>query len=269
MKIALHACMSLLIYMAWSNVESKAELVFKETFDSFPITNDHIWDNDSAGIIVENKELNLKYSVRMQDIPGRIACQLPFVVPDPEEREIELNFGGDGAGMSNSLFLCYAIGPGDGLPLPAMSNDPYPNTRTGYVVRFIRHGDGTNEVKFYRNDTGTLIEIKNEWLTFNQISTLRRIVVKHRREGRHIVTCNYDTGMWITRAFSFNDSSYPPNNIQRGLYLLAKGHGSTDGMAVIKTDTWIVNDVINRSVILPKSKKSEIRENTIRSREKQ
>lgn len=170
---------------------------------------------------------------------------MPLSPADPDQREIDIRFKGGGTEISNSLFISYAVGSGNGLSLPNLPAGSRPNSRTGYIIRYIRHGDGTNEAKFYRNDGGRVTELKNVWLPSNPVKTLRRTIIKHRKDGKHLITALFDTGIPFAKEFELDDDRYPPGNTQRGLQLAAKGHSlKMESRLKIDIDGWTINDVM-------------------------
>ena len=240
--------------MIWP-LEVSADMIFRETFDTLIINKSELFEihdtvcTNAGGLII------LSYPSAQNGAPGGIECKLPSAVSEPDERDIDLRFCGGGTEMSNSLFISYAIGPGYGFSLPTLPAGALPNNRTGYIVRFIRHGDGTDEMKFYRNDTGWARELKNEWLPANPITTLRRAVIRHRKNGEHIITVTFDTGVPFEKTFTFDDDVYPPGNVQRGLQIIAKGHAyRIDQTLSISTDTWTVTDL---AMSLPPRRKKQ------------
>ena len=219
-----------------------ASLLFMENFDTDSLGNSDEYET-ASNLSVESGAMNLIYYSTMPSVPCHLACTLPVSPVPPAELVIELNFLGGGSSSSSSLFLCYSAGPGWGMPLPYMPGFVRVNTRTGYVIRYIRHGDGANEIKFYRNDTGDVHEIKNDWLPANPITTLRRTVIRHRADGGHVITSTFDTGVRFDRQWTFTDDRYPPGNLQRGLHVLCKGHTNIGVLWTVPTDTWIVTDL--------------------------
>lgn len=215
----------------------------KETFDTDPTANHDLYDVRGSTHRVENGSLVLVYPSAQTRAPVGIECQIPAVPKDPDERSIDLRFGPGGAESSNSLFIAYAVGPGEGLSLPPLPGGIMADTRNSYIIRMIRHGDGTNEIKFYRNDTGWTKELKNDWtLPANPITTLRRILIHHRRNGEHFVTATFDTGTPFEKTYAFEDATYVPGNAQRRFQITAKGHTAKLMLVEIATDTWIVRD---------------------------
>lgn len=206
--------------------------------------NKDLYDIRGADHQIVNGNLVLFYSSLIKSPPSGMECTLPLSPVEPDEREIDLRFAGGGMEWSNTLDVAYAVGPGDGLCLAPLHQNISADYRTGYIFRLLRHGDGTNEAIFYRNDTGWTNLLKNDWLPFNPITTLRRIVVRHRQNGEHLITCAFDTGSVFEKTFAYDDDLYPPNNIQRGLQLIATGYGPvrTATPIQIRTDTWIVQD---------------------------
>lgn len=226
--------------------ETSATLLYRESFDTSSASNDGRFDSLYADHRILNGKLVLFYTTTPDSPPSGIDCVLPASVDTPAVREIEMNFDGAGTEVSNSLFIGYAIGPGHGFALPPFPYGPQANSRTGdrtgYVLRFLRHGDGTNEVLVYRYDTGWIKKLKNEWLPANPVTTLRKIVIRHHGNGEHHITATFDTGVAFERMIEFEDNTYPPNNIQRGLQLVAKAHSRIDGDLEVRTDNWIVQD---------------------------
>ncbi len=226
--------------------ESAAGLLFRENFDTPISKNTQVFDVRSSDHRISKGNLVLSYTNTPNSPPNGIECTLPVSPIDPAEREITLHMGGGGAEMSNSLFVCYALAPGSGLALPPFGYGSLANSRTGdrsgYMIRFLRHGDGTNEVLFYRNDAGWVNLLHNEWLPANPVTTLRRVVIRHRKDGVHIITAAFDTGVIFERAFSFEDNRYPPDNIHRRLQIIAKAHAGLRAKLQFLSDTWIVTD---------------------------
>ena len=224
---------------------------FQDTFPG-PGLNPAAFDTRFADFALRNGNLILRYSSAQVASPSGIECTPPAGDSDAAERTINLSFLGGGSELSNSLFICYAVGPGWGLSLPTLPSMPSSNDRTGYIIRPIRHGDGTNEVKFYRNDFGWVKEIKNDWtLPANPVTTIRRAVIRHRRNGEHHIALTFDTGLPFEKIYDFADSSYPPDTIHRGIQLIAKGHTYSSIDLDIRTDTWTVSE--SPSPFLPPS----------------
>lgn len=227
----------------WASV-----VILRESFETpTVIANRKMYDMSRAWKTdVTRGCLTLYYSSAQDSLPSGLECSLPTTDDEVQEREMQLNFMGGGSEMSNSLFVAYAVGPGKGLSLPTLPSGNVPNDRTGYIVRFIRHGDGTNEVKFYRNDAGWVKELQNAWLSSNPITTLRKIAIRHTKQGRHVITALFDTGSLIEHRFGFEDSAYPPGKAHRGLQVIAKGHAyRIENPLYIVTDTWLVTDFLS------------------------
>lgn len=222
---------------------ASAEEIYRQTFDRG--TKPYVarpFDSAFGDYRAESGQLTLLYTTE-HDAPARgFVCEMPKTKAAPKTREIELNFLGGAADMSNSFFVSYAVGAGEGLSLPPLPAGSVYNDRTGYVVRFIRHGDGTNEVKFYRNDTGWIKELKSEWLPANPISTLRRLNIRHASDGIHQIAAEFDTGARFEKIFGFEDETYPPVNAQRGLHIAAKAHVNLAAPLSLSMDTFIVRD---------------------------
>lgn len=216
---------------------------FHETFDTPGFLNRDLYDTRQAEIRWSRGELGLDYLSSQKSPPSGIECVIPPSAETRTARILDFRFLGGGTEMSNSLFIAYALEPGRGLSLPVLPAGSGPNNRTGYIVRFIRHGDGTNEIKFYRNDAGWVKELKRDWtLTFNPITTLRRAIIHHKRTGEHVVTATFDTGLPFDRIFTFEDDRYPPDDMHRGFQISAKGHAGVGAGAGLRmrTDTWAV-----------------------------
>lgn len=222
---------------------SDAGVLFREDFSSPVSGRSDVYETFSSPVNATAGSLVLRYPIMHGSFPAGVGCTLPFASASPDEREIEMNFLGGGSQMSNSLFIGYACGPGIGPILPPLASGNMPGNRSGYIVRYIRHGDGSNEVKFYRSDTGSAVELLcDTMLSSNPISTLRRTVIRHRRDGEHVVISTFDTGTLFEKTHRFRDNFYPPGNSHRGLQVVAKGHVSTDLWMELRTDTWIVTD---------------------------
>ena len=218
--------------------------LLSESFDTLSTSNSNLFDTHLAADhqVIDGK-LILFYSSTQQAGASGIECTLPVAAAEPETRVMEFHFLGGGSDMSNSLFIAYAVGPGQGLSLCPFPAGGKFDDRTGYIIRWIHHGDGTNEVKFYRNDTGWVKELKNDWtLPANPVRFLRRVRIEHSRAGVHRIGSDFDTGSTFSRAYTFTDETYPPNNIQRRIQIAAKGHTSTQVIHQIYTDTWMVED---------------------------
>ena len=236
-----------------------AELLFKETFDTATTSNAELYDTRFSNHQVTRGNLALFYSSLIKSPPSGIECTLPVSSLEPDWREIDLSFLGGEMEMSNSLDIVYEVGRGDGLCLAPLHYNVSSDKRTGYILRFLRHGDGTNEMIAYRNDTGWTKYLKNEWVPSNPTTTLRHVVIRHRKNGEHDITATFDTGSTFDRTLAFDDPSYPPNNVQRGLQFIATGYGAvqTTSKMKIAMDTWMVTDA---SMSFPPSpnKKNEI-----------
>ncbi len=193
---------------------------------------------------IDRGELVLPYYSNQADPPAGIHCTLPISSEEIEERQTVINFAGGGSTFSNSLFVAYAVGGRGGWSLPQLPAGAHPNNRTGYIVRLIRHGDGSNEIKIYRNDGGWTKQIVTDTLPSNPTSTLRRLAIQHRRSGDHRVTVSLDTGVPFEQALSFFDPAYPPGDQARGLQVMAKGHSVRHIEWQIRTDSWTVRDRI-------------------------
>lgn len=220
--------------------------LFQETFDGPAALGNAAFDTQFLTGRVQAGALHLFYSTEPNSQPNALSCMLPAVSRPPEERRTVLHFGGGGADVSNSVFVSYAVGPGDGLSLIPFPYGPLANGasgyRAGYVIRFLRHGDGTNEIEIYRNDTGWIRKLLNDWLPSNPVRTLRRIDIRHRRNGEHLIAVRFDTGVAYERTYRFIDASFPPGNLYRGIQFIAKAHSAMKTELTYQTDTWIVVD---------------------------
>lgn len=217
--------------------------LLRETFDKASFAKKNVYDTSFSDCFVSDGSLTVNYSSSQSSSAGGMGCTLPKSPALPGVRTIDLSFAGGGTQMSNSLLIAYAVGPGRGLSLPPFPGGTTFNDRTGYIIRLIHHGDGTNEAKFYRNDTGWVKELKNDWtLPTNPITDLRRVVIRHGNSGEHRITTVFDTGQLFERSFFFEDETYPPNNVQRGIQISAKGHASTGLVLQIRLDTWLIKD---------------------------
>lgn len=234
-------------------------ILFGETFDTFALKDTTLSVANSQGVRAEQGHLLLSYISSQKSRPVGIEIVMPPSPMDTPEREIDMKFLGGGTEMSNSLFISYAVGSGKGLSLPPLPGGSVPNDRTGYILRLIRHGDGTNEVKMYRNDDGWTTELKNEWLPANPITALRRVRIKHKPTGVHLITVTFDTGAVFEKTFSFEDAVYPPDNHRRWIQLIVKGHAGVGAGALLhmRTDSWAVTDRPAESPAAPAGKKAK------------
>ncbi len=210
------------------------------------------------GHVLEQGGLHLSYSTDPNSAPNALSGIMPLVSPPPEERRTILHFGGGGADVSNSVFVSYAVGPGEGLSLIPFPYGPVANRssaagRAGYVIRFLRHGDGTNEIEIYRNDTGWIKKLLNDWLPSNPVRTLRRLDIRHSRNGQHVITVMFDSQAMPSarsaayeRTYRFEDASFPPGNTYRGIQFIAKAHSAVKLDLTYQTDSWIVFDDYER-----------------------
>lgn len=217
-------------------------VILKRNFDSRREISKDAFDTTFAACRVRGGRLTIFYPAGQKNYPSGLVCTLPITAAIPEERSYDFSFEGGGTEMSNSLFVSYAAGEGKRLSLPPLPGGSMPNDHSGYILRFIRHGDGTNELKIYRNDMGWTKELKNEWLASNPITTLRRLVIKHHSDGRHSITAAFDTGSAFRRTFEFVDNLYPPGNAARAFHISLKGHATVSTMLNLSTDSWIVSD---------------------------
>lgn len=237
----------LLLFMARP---SGAQPVFIETFDTVTADNRGIFNAGSENIRIRQGVFVLSYSSQQSEFPNGIVYTPPNSGADPETREITMHFLGDArsAQTSNSVFVGYSLSAGRGLALPPLPGGAVSNDRTGYILRLIKHGDGTNEIKVYRDDEGWSKEIfADTTLGFNPVACLRRIRIRHDRDGRHVVTGVFDTGLPISRTWSFMDAEYPPDDVHRSVQLAAKGHAIVNTTYQIVTDTWTFTDLPPRT----------------------
>lgn len=226
--------------------------LFQETFDTPVLRNTDLFDTRYGSVEVNRGKLNIYYSSAHQNEPGGIVCTLPAVPSTPEERKIVIDFLGGGTDMSNSLFISYAVADGGGLCLPSLPSRPSSNGRSGYMVRLIRHGDGTNEVKFYRMDDGWEKEIANDSnLPGNPVRSIRRLTIQHQISGRHLVQAIFDTGAAFTKSWSFVDDAYLPDNEHRQLHLALKGHAVAAVQLQLAVDALTVRDAANNPGLPP------------------
>ncbi|MBI4178844.1 tetratricopeptide repeat protein [bacterium] len=233
------------------------EIIFQEPFDTAVSRNGASFDTRYAVSRMDSGMLIFRYAGDVNSLPAGVEARFPDATPAPAERRIDLSFGGGGTELSNSLFIAYALGPGDGLSLPPFgyggASDSRTGNRTGYVVRLLRHGDGTNEVLFYRNDTGWVNRISNAWLPSNPVSTLRRAVIRYRRDGWHFWEMTFDTGASYIRAFAFKDDVYPPG-FHDGAQVSVKAHSGIRAEFQFRMDTWTVTDRAAASDLAPEAK---------------
>jgi len=229
-------------------ISASAILVFREDFDTPTALINENYDTRYSESQIQNGNLVLFYVTATNSEPSGVECRLPSVGKSPDVRRIVLHFGESGSEMSNSLFISYAIGPGRGLSLVPFPYGKLSNIRsgprTGYILRFLRHGDGTNEMEIYRNDTGWVDKLKNVWIPSNPVKTLRRVEITHRKSGDHTITTSFDTGSRYEYTVGFHDDAYPPGDIQRGLQVTGKAHSgiAAAGEVRLQTDTWTVED---------------------------
>ncbi len=219
-------------------------VLYRNTFDTpIPVGGDPILAG-SEGVRMEGGLISVAYSSEQTAPPGGVEVTLPESPTDPAERRIEMTFLGGGTDISNSLFISYAVSPGDGWLLPPLpAGATFGATRSGYIMRLIRHGDGSNEIKLYRADGGWTNELKSDWtVPFNPVTALRKIEILHRQDGEHRITARFDTGIPIERTYRFEDAQYPPGGNRRGLQVIAKGHTGLRNTVRVYTDTWLVTD---------------------------
>ncbi len=197
----------------------------------------------SEGAEMESGLITVPYASDQGAPPGGIELTLPGM-SEPDERRIEMSFPGGGTDISNSFFITYSVGPGAEFLLPPLpAGATFGARRSGYIIRLIRHGDGSNEIKFYRADGGWTDELKSDWtLPFNPVTTLRRLEILHRKNGEHLIAAQFDTGVLFKKTYTFQDSQYPPGADRRGLQVIAKGHAGVGNMLYLRTDTWLVTD---------------------------
>ncbi|OGH56306.1 MAG: hypothetical protein A3G34_06430 [Candidatus Lindowbacteria bacterium RIFCSPLOWO2_12_FULL_62_27] len=249
-------CLVLVCGILFFASRAGAGVIFREDFDTDHPLNKDLYRSDFSNHRIENGRIVFHYTTAPNSEPVGLECALPATSAIPDERDIEMNFMGGGADVSNSAFVCYAAGPGRGFLLTPFPYGPRANKRTGdrtgYVIRFLRHGDGTNEVLFYRNDTGWLQKLNSYWIPSNPVATLRRVTIRHRRTGEHEIAAIFDTGVPYERIFRLEDGVYPPNHANRGLQLVLKAHSSVSYDLQFTSDTWIVTD---KSVPAPQTRK--------------
>src|SRR3989338_6756490 len=228
-------------------IECSAAPLLRETFDTPVTSNRDLFDTRFSAHTFRNCSLVLTYYAMPNSPPNGIECWLPPSVVDIDERVIEMNLLGCGFEMSNSLFLSYALADGGGLAFPPLpygaKSNSYRGARNGYVLRLLRHGDGTNEMIFYRMDTGWIEMLGNAWLPANPVHAIRKISIRHGIGGRHRITASFDTGVWFDRTAVFEDSTYPPGNAHSGIQFIAKAHAPMAAALEAPTDTWLVFDI--------------------------
>ncbi len=228
--------------------ESQAAVILKEFFDTRQaVSSSFVYDTTMGNSDIQSGQLVISYPVKNEATPGGFSFSLPAVPVDPGERRIELRFLGGGATLSQSVYISYAVGPGDGLCLPSFGwaeGGNVKNTRTGYIVQFQQRGDGSAAILLLRNDSGwtNLIQIYHP-LGVNPTTSLRKLVIRHKRTGEHRIDAVFDSGGLFSRTFSFEDDRYPPGNVCRGLQISGKGKSAVvDETIRILTDSWIVED---------------------------
>jgi len=150
--------------------------LLQESFETSVLSNRDIFAEVSPTVRSESGVLVLVYRSDQPSAPAGLELSLPISPVDPVERDYDLRFLGGGSDLSNSLFVSYALGPGRGFSLPPLPSQPSLNDRSGYILRWIRHGDGTPELAIYRNDGGWVRHLLSERsLPANPIRTLRRV----------------------------------------------------------------------------------------------
>lgn len=247
MRLIRRAAAVLLVLLSYGDVSTARQskpagrVLFQERFDT--ALTAAVFDTRYATIRMDGGYLRLLYSSIQPEYPGGLICHLPPLSTIPETRVIEMQMSGGGTEMSNSLFVAYAVRPGRGLCIPSLPAGNIPGDRSGYIVRWIRHGDGTNELKFYRSDDGWAKELRSEHLASNPLTTLRQMSIRHGDDGSHEIQAVFDTGVRFERTFLFTDSSYPPGNEGREIHFAAKGHASISVLLNIATDSWSVRDI--------------------------
>ncbi len=228
-------------------------MVFQESFDTSVIRHRDIFDTWTGSVrtvidSVNKGHLALEYESHQQSPLTAIACRLPASDSSPEARRYELTFRPGGLQTSNSLFISYEVSSGLGFCLPRLPSRPAPNTRSGYIVRLIRHGDGANEIKWYRADEGWINELLKDTLPCNPITDIRKLNLVHDRSGWHRLTLEFDTGARpsasVRRTFDLWDPTYPPGR-NRGMHVAVKGHlgGEIPSRGHIRLDRWVVEDL--------------------------
>jgi len=228
-----------------------ATVILRESFDTNPLTAESHFDGQWATTGFRNDHLVFNYSSSISDPPNGMDVTIPEVKNSPAWRKIELHFMGLGSEMSNSLIISYALGEGTGLCFPYLPYGPKSNThrgtRNGYILRFLRHGDGSNDVEIYRSDGGWTQKLGRADLPANPISTMRTLRIWQSRQGEHRVIAEFDTAdrgrARLEREFRFKDATYPPGNSARHLQLIVKAHTGTGLFSLqFHTDTWLITD---------------------------
>ncbi len=217
---------------------SSASILLQESFDTRVELSADRFDLHGASYRLESGLLTLVYSSYQTHPPSGIECTVPTPNIQAAERTLEIHFPGGGSELSNSLFISYALSPGPGLALPLLPAGTKPNSRSGYILRFIHHGDGTNELKAYRIDEGWSKELKSVWIPSNPITTIRRLIVRHSRAGRHRLDALFDTGQPVSVVCEFEDATYDPDDGHRGFQVTVKGHAGISALVGFATDTW-------------------------------
>ena len=84
-------------------------VLFKDTFDTVTTVNKDIYDSQFSAHRIEKGSLVFFYPSTPDFEPNGIECTLPPVPTDPDERRIEMNFGGggrpQGASVSNAVYI--------------------------------------------------------------------------------------------------------------------------------------------------------------------
>lgn len=222
-----------------------AELM-QEAFDTNAVLNPVLYDTSLGLSAVHNGSLTLWYPSYQYAYASGLECRLPASPVAPSAREFDIQFSDGGSEMSTSMFIAYSLAPGRGLAIPPMPAGNRFTDRSGYILRLIHHGDGTNEVKSYRIDSGLTNEVASWPVHANPVTALRRVRILHHRSGRHAVEMTLDTGVRTTSRFGFEDDRYPPGNDARGMQVSVKGHHTAiKAVLNIVMDSWAVRDRID------------------------
>lgn len=242
----------LLLSPATCQKTAPAALLFHDSFDTPASLRAGAYDTRYFDHRVEKGDLVFFYSSEAGSPPAGVECRLPGKAARPEEREIDVRLGGGGSEMSNSFFISYALGAGVGFCLPPFGYGAGANSRTGrrtgYIIRFLRHSDATNEIEIYRSDTGWVKKLTQAWLPANPVTALRRAYILHRKNGEHILTVTLDTGVRFQKTIAFEDNRYPPGPAQRGIQFIAKAHSATVLPMEYRIREWTVRDRAQPSI---------------------
>jgi len=228
------------------NVSVHSTTIFYDAFDTNTLLNTAIfetWDTATHGY---DTPLSVEYetqhvSVGFDGLCYRysiLSCTIPPLPPDADIYRIEINIlDSPWPGVSN-LWFGYAL-RGNGY---IMTGDPV----TGYVVN-IADGTGGRRIHFYRGDSGGYSKPPESQYNCNfSPLSIKRISVEIDREGKHGITCTFDTGALFEKTLSYIDTYTQSILTTQPTKLQLRGTASANTYnreGCIRTDTWLVEAI--------------------------